>query len=1146
MQSGSLDLLLQQVRASAPDAFARLSELEDTPGTFSISTPSAGYRQLLLAACVAASPRPALVICSSIDHAEELASMVREVTAATPEVQRSIVVLPELGVEPMEYTQYSRPLAFARSRALGQIYAHEETVVFTTVQGLIDPSIPANEFNDLASVLAVGDRIVPHLLARKLVHMGYEAVPSVTEMGQFSMRGNVFDLYSQPGEYPARIVLEGNVISRIKLFDPVTQQSVEPVVSLEILPPYPVLLDEQVRRSFAAVAADHWKQEHKNSPGQEEQDISFLEDLESFVLTTNSKGVNYFLYQYADPERLCGTLARLLGARMLAVFADVDPAAELATLFDSSRELYDRTKETGLVPSSDALDAIERAARDALGCFARSVTLGITSVPGAISLPSQELPPITLSASLAEYLNLHAQEADSVDIVCWNPDKAQHLCMDATLEPAVFEKLRLVKGTMSAGFAAQGFVVLTDRELFPKAVMSPKKTARFSQAISRLEDLHEGDYVVHRDYGIGIFRGITAMTVDSVTRDYISLEYKDHSLLHVPIERLGYLEKYIGDRTEIMLDEPGSRKWKRARKEAAEDARRIAHELLDTAARRLAREGYAFKRNPELEEPVVDAFAYELTPDQSKAITDVLNDMEEGKPMDRLVCGDVGFGKTEVAIRAAARAVANGKQVAVVAPTTILAMQHYRNLEARFSPVGYRVALFSRLVGGRELAADRKLLHEGGVDIAVGTHKVLNMASDFKDVGLLIVDEEQLFGVLDKEKIKKLKAEIDVLTLSATPIPRTLESSIVGIRDISLINTPPVGRYPVRTFLMPFDEEQLVRAVRAELDRHGQIYFVHNRIIDIDGRLALLARLFPNARIAVAHGQLRSEILEQIMLDFYEGKYDILLSTTIIEAGLDFPNVNTIIVDEAERFGLAQLYQLRGRVGRSQRHAYAYIFYSRGLMRDSIAFKRLEAIASAVDFGAGLQVALKDLELRGAGDVLGVKQSGRFSDVGYHMFLSMVEEQIMRERGQYAEPAPRPTVILGVSAFIPESYVADAGERLALYNAVDRATEQDLPGLEERSVDRYGSMPAEVSAVFALKRLEFALVPLGVSSVKQSGHTLILDFSNEEAASRFLRAHLERSTGARTVRDSAVLPMKAGQEPLSFLFWLLSMPETLH
>ena len=1145
MQSGSFDLLLQQAQASAPELFVKFAQLLERPDSITVSSPSSGYRQLLLAALVTLCPRPLVVVCPSVDRAEELSSMVRGMSAAITGA-RPFVVLPELGVEIMEYTQYSRPLSFARARALDQIYAHAETVVFTTAQGLIDPSIPAGDFTELVSTLTVGDHIIPHSLGRRLLEMGYEPVSSVTEMSQFSMRGNVFDLYSQVGEYPARIVLEGNVISRIKLFDPVTQQSVEPVSSVGILPPYPVVLDQEARRSFAAMAAERWKKERKTAEGSEDQDAELLEDLESFISTTNSKGVNYFLYQYMNSERMCGGLAGLLGPRAIAVFADVDPEAELTQIFDSARELYDRSIQTGFVPLSSALDQVEHTARQALGSFTRSISLTATSAQNALTPASRELPPLTLSGSLNEYLSLHAPGETAIDVVSWNPEKAQHLVMDTIEDPGVMARLAIIKGSLSAGFAAEGFMVLTDKELFPKATMSPKKTTRFSQAISRLEDLHEGDYVVHRDYGIGVFRGINAMTVDGVTRDYISLEYKDHSLLHVPVERLGYLEKYVGDRTEITLDEPGSRKWKRARKEAAEDARRIAHELLETAAKRHAREGYMFKPNPELEVPVVDAFAYELTPDQSKAIADVLSDMEAGKPMDRLVCGDVGFGKTEVAIRAAARAVSNGKQVAIVAPTTILAMQHFRNLEARFEPIGYKVALFSRMVGSRDLAADRKLLHEGGVDIAVGTHKVLNMAGDFKDIGLMIVDEEQLFGVLDKEKIKKMKAEVDVLTLSATPIPRTLESSIVGIRDISLINTPPVGRYPIRTFLMPFDEEQLTRAIRAELQRHGQVYFVHNRINDIEARFALLTRLFPEARIAVAHGQLRSEVLEQIMLDFYEGKYDILLSTTIIEAGLDFPNVNTIIVDEGERFGLAQLYQLRGRVGRAQRHAYAYIFYSHGVMRESVAFKRLEAIASAVDFGAGLQVALKDLELRGAGDVLGVKQSGRFSDVGYHMFLSMVEEEIMRVRGQYSEPVAKPVIILGMSAFIPESYVADSGERLALYNAVERAGRQDLTALEERTVDRYGALPPQVSGIFALKRLELSLIPLGVSSVKESDHVLVLEFASQEAATRFLRAHVDQVAGARTVRDSVVLPMNAGQKPLSLLSRLLSGSETVH
>lgn len=1145
MQPGSFDLLLEQVRSSSPELFAGLTLPPEHSGSVTVSTPSLGYRQLLLAACIVASPRPITVFCSSMDRAEELSAMVRGLLDASAGM-RPLIVLPELGVEPMEYTQYSRPLSFGRARALDQIYAHPESVVFTTVQGLIDPSIPAGEFVRLASVLAVGDRIVPQSLARRLLEMGYEGVSSVTEMGQFSMRGNVFDLYSQMGEYPARIVLEGNTIARIKLFDPVTQQSVEPASSLRILPPYPTVMDRDARQSVAAFAGQRWTSEMERREGHENRDALFLDDLESFVAEANGKGINYLLYQYADVDRMCGSVAEFLATDSIALFLDVDPRVELSRVIDSARELYDRTLQAGIVPSSSALDQVDLAGRKAIGLFGRSVTLTAVSENGALTPYSRELPPLTLSGSLGEFLGLHAPGETPIDIVSWNPEKAQHLVNDTIEDADVLRRIAVIRGTLTAGFAASRLVVLTDKELFPKTTVSPKKTSRFSQAISRLDDLHEGDYVVHRDYGIGVFRGMTAMTVDGVTRDYISLEYRDKSVLHVPVERLGYLEKYVGDRTEITLDEPGSRKWKRARVEAAADARRIAHELLETAARRHAREGYVFRPNPELESPVVDAFAYELTPDQTKAIADVLSDMQEGKPMDRLVCGDVGFGKTEVAIRAAARAVANGKQVAVVAPTTILAMQHFRNFQERFEPIGYKTALFSRMVGSKELVSGRRLLREGGVDIAIGTHKVLNMAGDFKDIGLLIVDEEQLFGVLDKEKIKKMKAEVDVLTLSATPIPRTLESGIVGIRDISLINTPPVGRYPIRTFLMRFDEEQLRRAVRAELDRHGQVYVVHNRIMDIDARFSLLSRLFPEARIAVAHGQVRSELLEQTMLDFYEGRYDILLSTTIIEAGLDFPNVNTIIVDEGERLGLAQLYQLRGRVGRAQRHAYAYIFYSHGVLRDSVAFKRLEAIASAVDFGAGLQVALKDLELRGAGDVLGVKQSGRFSDVGYHMFLSLVEDEILKVRGQYAEPVPKPAMMLGISAFIPEAYVTDSGERLALYNAIARAGEKELAALHERTSDRYGPLPPEVSGVFALKRLELSLIELGVSSVKESGHTVALEFGSEEAATRFLRPRLVDFAGARTVRDSVFLPIRPGQTSLSLLSALLSSPETVH
>jgi len=600
-------------------------------------------------------------------------------------------------------------------------------------------------------------------------------------------------------------------------------------------------------------------------------------------------------------------------------------------------------------------------------------------------------------------------------------------------------------------------------------------------------ELRPGDLVVHIHHGIGRYRGIVRKVVDGVPRDYLHLEYAEGDALYVPTDQIHLVQRYVGvEGHEPKIHRLGAADWEREKRRVREATQQIARELLELYARREVARGHAFSPDTPWQREMEAAFEYEETPDQWKAIEDVKRDMESPRPMDRLVAGDVGYGKTEVAVRAAFKAVMDGKQVAVLAPTTLLAQQHYHVFTSRFRPYPIRVELLSRFRTPKEIRGVLEALASGEVDVVIGTHRLLQKDVRFRDLGLVIIDEEQRFGVLHKERLKQLRTTVDVLTLTATPIPRTLHMSLVGLRDLSVMETPPDARQPIRTTVAEWSEELVREAIRRELGRGGQVYVVHNRVETIERAARRIQTLVPEARVGIAHGQMPEGRLEQVMLDFLGGRYDVLVCTTIVEIGLDLPNVNTILVEDAHTLGLAQLYQLRGRVGRSDRQAYAYFLYPRGVRLTPEAEERLAAMREFTELGSGLRLAMRDLEIRGAGNLLGPEQHGHLAAVGFELYTRLLEEAIRRLRGEFVEELPDPVIELRIPAYIPAEYVSEEAQRLGIYRrlATLRSAEE-AQVLREELVDRYGALPQPVVNLLEIATLREEARALGVASIVQ-------------------------------------------------------------
>jgi transcription-repair coupling factor (superfamily II helicase) len=1080
-------------------------------------------------ATLASTGRPVLVVSPRPDRAaalaEEVASWLGDPDRVYLFPERESLPYERLAPDPLVLRDRLRTL-YALSEARGPL------VVVASGQAVAQRTLAPEELaagppagRAGGERLTVGGRLAPEAFLRRLVQRGYRLTSLVDMPGQASRRGGIIDVFPPAQDVPLRIELLGDRLESIRSFRPDTQRSTGQLEEATVGPAREVLLPSPETDAFLSrldlspcntAARGRFERETELLAAGEGFDDDF------FYTPFLARGT---LLDFLSPDALLvwdepADLAPVLEEHDSEVLAVRDemvgrgelpaglplphlPWPELRALLESHRRRIDLSRWASGDESSSAL-RLPFAAAPAYGGRLRVLAGELAAAVGRrdrVLLVSQQA--ARLSEVLAEQ-GLATAVASAIE------------------EPLPAGALALVQGSLPQGWVLRGtrnqglgtgnrelataplfpLTLLTDTEVFGFAKQRRLTPRRFAHREAFLAELSPGDYVVHIEHGIARFAGLTHKTLDGNEREYLELRYAQGDRLFVPTDQVDRVSRYVGPGDYApALTRLGSGDWIRTKERVRRAVGDLARELLSLYAARQVLEGHAFPPDTAWQQELEASFPYLETPDQLEAVRQVKSDMENPRPMDRLVCGDVGYGKTEVAIRAAFKAVLDGRQAAVLVPTTVLAQQHYRTFQERLSSFPVRIEMLSRFRSERDQRQVVGDLGSGAVDIVIGTHRLLQKDVAFKNLGLVIIDEEQRFGVAHKERLKQMRREVDVLTLSATPIPRTLHMSLVGIRDMSTMETPPEERLPIKTYVSEYDDRLVREAIIRELERGGQVYFVHNRVYNIEQVAHRLRDLVPEAEIAVAHGQMPEELLERVMLDFVRGGIDVLVCTTIIESGLDIPNVNTIIINQADRLGLAQLYQLRGRVGRGAFRAYAYVLYDRGRILTEPAQKRLQTIFEATELGAGFQIALKDLEIRGAGNLLGAEQSGHIGAVGFDLYVRLLAEAVERLKAlQRGEKPPLPatarpalTLDLPLTAHIPHSYVPDLNLRLALYQRLASAQEDsEVEEVAREMVDRFGALPPQVHNLLFAVQLRLLAQRAGVQSIQTEDGQIVV------------------------------------------------------
>jgi transcription-repair coupling factor (superfamily II helicase) len=1002
--------------------------------------------------------------------------------------------------------------------------------VVASPAGLLRPVLARELFETRVFEIRRAEEMTPEILLEALDEAGYRREDPVTEPGEMARRGGILDIFPADLEQPVRIEFFGDSVDSLRHFDAATQRSGAPLDALEVLP----LADVFVPRSLLARLRGELEARAAGRPAVE----ALLERLERgylpeplLELVPLVAGACVPLWSYlADAAAVVlGPQAVRAEARAFAQHAAEDEAAHAGDgLPASAAEILIGVE--GLVERVETGPVLELPEIDTEGGSLELACVPVRRYTGDLR-------------SLAA--DLRAAPGHSV-LFLGNSGRAERL-RDVLLEDglAVGEgaRVELRVGALTQGFELRlpALRVLADGDVFPEEVhVHARPRGRGVRGfLSDFRDLRVGDLVVHQDHGIGRFEGLQVLTIDGAQREFLVLAYQGGDRLKVPVEAFDRVQKYASaEGARPGLDRLGSGQWEKVKRRVRKAMREMAAELLALYAERRARPGHAFSGDSPWLAEFESAFEYEETPDQRAAIHDVTADLGAPSPMDRLICGDVGYGKTEVAMRAAMQAIVDGKQVAVLAPTTVLAFQHWKTFRKRFAPFPVRIDLLSRFRTPREIRTSLAALAEGKVDVVIGTHRLLSKDVVFRDLGLVVVDEEQRFGVAAKEKLKQLRRSVDCLTLSATPIPRTLQMGLSGLRDMSVIETPPKDRLAIQTSIVKFSTDTIAAAIRQELARDGQVYVVHNRVESIFSLANLVTRLVPEARVVVAHGQMPEAALEKAMLGFVEGRADVLVATTIIENGLDIPRVNTLLVNRADRFGLAQLYQLRGRVGRSDRRAYAYLMVPPDTVLSELAQKRLAAIRDFSELGAGFRIAALDLELRGAGNLLGGQQSGHIEAVGLDLYVKLLEQAIGELRGEPLGDAARAVLNLRVDLRLPAEYVPEAQQRMALYKRVSELrTEEEIARLRGEIRDRYGPLPAAAEDLLAYAALRLRAQALGVLQVDRGERAFHVRLGPEAPlAAERLVALVEAMPGAVLSPDGVLrVPAAVGASPLAAL-----------
>ncbi|MCF6139594.1 transcription-repair coupling factor [Pseudalkalibacillus berkeleyi] len=1071
-----------------------------------VSGLSNSSRTLLMACLNRADDRSQLVVTHNLFQAqklyEDLVSLVGE---------EKVHLYPVNELTSAEIAIASPELKSQRIDVLNQLSGHGRgNIIITPIAGLRRMIPPPHVWSASQFTLQVGTDIDLDQVKNKLVAMGYERSDMITSPGEFSIRGGIVDIFPLTESQPLRIELFDTEVDSIRYFDVETQRSADQLQEIKVGPAEEIILfpehfDQAVQNVELGLSRS--LQKIKDSGVKEKLTEHIGYELEQLKQKQTFQGMYKYISCYYDQP---ASLLDYLPDNTLVVVDEISRVQETS----SNLEKQEAEWHTTLLNQGEMLSGLTLSHKYEelvnrpnllflyLSLFLRHVPH--TNPQNIINMNCKAMQNFhgQLNVLQSEIQRWHNSK-DAIVFLAADQDRAKRLervLEDYNIESSFVDettpltpgKNHIIIGDLNGGFELpmRKLVVLTENEVFTKKTRKTRRPQKVSNAerIKSYSELKVGDYVVHINHGIGKYLGIETLDINGVHKDYIHLKYAGDDKLYVPVEQIDQVQKFVGSEgKEPKVYKLGGSEWKKVKSRVQSSVQDIADDLIKLYAEREASKGHAFSKDGGMQQDFESAFTYQETEDQLRAIEEIKQDMEKERPMDRLLCGDVGYGKTEVAIRAAFKAINDGKQVAFLVPTTILAQQHYETFQERFSEFPITIKSLSRFRTRKEQTETMKSLKAGTVDIVVGTHRILSKDIQFKDLGLLIIDEEQRFGVTHKEKIKQMKTNVDVLTLTATPIPRTLHMSMLGVRDLSVIETPPENRFPVQTYVVEYSGGTIREAIERELSRGGQVYFLYNKVESIERMTEEISQLVPDARVAFAHGQMRENELESVMIDFLDGNFDVLVSTTIIETGVDIPNVNTLIVNDADKMGLSQLYQLRGRVGRSNRVAYSYFMYQRDKVLTEVAEKRLQAIKEFTELGSGFKIAMRDLSIRGAGNLLGAQQHGFIDSVGFDLYSQMLKEAIEERKGD--KPKKKEIELeldLNVDAYIPASYIQDEKQKIDMYKRFKGIESfDDIFDLNDEMVDRFGDYPDQVANLFAVARIKLYAQVEKVEKIEQ-------------------------------------------------------------
>ncbi len=1104
------------------DAFRRVSEIVKKSGKILAEGVTGAQKAHLASALVTELGQPLAVITYSEQRAKEIYEDMRFFCG------KNALLFPSKDILFYNADVKSGRIQRERLETLFAMGTRKDFVAVMCADALLDRMTPKAVFDSFILNLEVGSEVDTDTLAEHLVAMGYERTDGIEGTGQFSWRGGILDIFTPIHDVAHRIEFWGDEVDSIRSLDAENRRSVEKWEKLTIYPMRELVYDTERRDTAIAginAALKSAVGEGSARSHSDTYDISgLMEVTETAIDRLKSEhsfsGVDrYFDFFYS--ERL-NVLDYLPDNAIVYVDEPAQTGAYIEHVLGEFRESL-RNRISGGLLLPQCIDMIMEPRADYYdGALVAASSLGAVGglkVDERVSLNVRGIATVHRRIDLLEAdLRTYRESGYRVVILSGGAVVGQRLAGELfdrgfsaqyvdSLDNAIIQRgqIILTKGSLSAGFEypEQGFAVITGKEVFGEARQNTKRNQRKKNAapVEHFSELKPGDYVVHERHGIGVYRGIEKITSDNISRDYLKISYSDGGV-YVQTEQLDLISKYIGgENAHPKLNRLGGGEWQRIKSKAKQGVIDIARDLIALYAKRQAAVGFEFSKDTVWQNEFEETFRYTETDDQLTAIEDVKADMESPRVMDRLICGDVGYGKTEVAIRAAFKAACDSKQVAYLVPTTILAQQHYNTFVARMQDFPIRIAMLSRFATPSQQKASVEGIRNGEIDIVIGTHRILSKDLTYKNLGLVIIDEEQRFGVTHKEKLKQLKENVDVLTLTATPIPRTLHMSLTGIRDMSVLTEPPHERQPIQTYVMEYSPETVRDAVARELGRKGQVYYLHNRVASIPEVAYKLQELLPEAVVRYAHGQMSERELEKIMLGFINGEIDVLVSTTIIETGLDIPNVNTIIIQDADYYGLAQLYQLRGRVGRSNRTSYAYLMYKRDKVLTEDSIKRLQTIREFTEFGAGFKIAMRDLEIRGAGSLLGARQHGHMDAVGYDTYCRLLEEAVAELQGLEKPKDFETTLDFTVNAYIPEYFIESEKQKLEVYKKIaliaDKAGYYDV---QEELEDRFGEIPAPVANLLLVAYIKALAHSIGITQIKQKGKNLVLTFLPDSQA----------------------------------------------